>query len=120
MTFKFYLDHTEPIFADLKILNLHKLSDYYTCQFMFRYFNFQNLPEIFTYYFLTNKDIHNYNARNASMLHKNCNRTNYKKRTLANKGIDLWNNLPPHLKQIRSFSIFKTTMKKCFLHLTKP
>ena len=120
MTFKFYLDHTEPIFADLKILNLHKLSDYYTCQFMFRYFNFQNLPEIFTDYFLTNKDIHNYKTRNASMLHKNCNRTNYKKRTLANKGIDLWNNLPPHLKQIRSFSIFKTTMKKYFLHLTKP
>ena len=57
MTFKFYLDHTEPIFADLKILNLHNLSDYYTCQFMFRYFNFQNLPEIFTDYFLTNKDI---------------------------------------------------------------
>ena len=26
MTFKFCLDHTEPIFADLKILNLHKLS----------------------------------------------------------------------------------------------
>ena len=55
MTFKFYLDHTEPIFADSKILNLYKLSDYYTCQFIFRYFNFQNLPEIFTDYFRRTK-----------------------------------------------------------------
>ena len=47
---------------------------------MFRYFNLQNLPEIFTNYFLTNKDVHNYNTRNALVLHKNCNRTNYKKR----------------------------------------
>ena len=116
MTFKSYLEHTEPIFTELKILNLYKLNDYLTCQFMFRYFNLQNLPEIFTNYFLTNKDVHNYNTRNALMLHKNCNRTNYKKRTLAIKGIDLWNNLPVHQKQIRSYSIFKTTIKKYFLH----
>ena len=86
---------------------------------MFRYFNLQNLPDIFTDYFLMKKDIHNYSTRNASMLHKNCNRTNYKKGTLASKGIDLWNNLPQHLRQIRSYSVFKTTMKKYFLHLSK-
>ncbi len=37
---------------------------------MFRYFNLENLPEIFINYFLTNKDVHNYNTRNALMLHK--------------------------------------------------
>ena len=70
MTFKSYLDHTEPIFTDFKILNLHKLSDYYTCQLMFEYFNFQNLPEIFTDYFLTSKDMHNYNTRNINVTQK--------------------------------------------------
>ncbi len=44
--------------------------------------------------FCVNKDIHNYNTRNASLLHKKCNRTNYIKHTLANKGIDVWNNIP--------------------------
>ena len=77
---------------------------------MFRYFNFQNLPEIFTDYFLTNKNIHKYNTRN-------CNRTNYEKRTLAYKRIDFWNNLPLHQKKIRSYSLFKTATKKHFLHL---
>ena len=83
MAFKSYHDHTQPIFSDLKILNLHKLNDYLTCQFMFRYFSFQKLPQIFTDYFLANKNTHNYHTRN-------CNRTNYRKRTLAYKGIDLW------------------------------
>ena len=68
MTFQSYFDHTEPIFNDLKILNLYKLNDFLTSLFMFRYFHLQNLPEIFNKYFLTNKEIHNYNTRNASLL----------------------------------------------------
>ena len=115
MTFKSYSDHTEPIFTDLKILNLFKLNEYLISSFMFQYFHMHNLPEIFTEYFVTNKDIHNYNTRNASLLHKKCNRTNYIKHTLANKGI-MWNNIPLQYKEIRSFSIFKTTMKKYFLN----
>ena len=115
MTFKSYFDHTEPIFNDLKILNLYKLNDFLTSLFMFRYFHLQNLPEIFDKYFLTNKEIHNYNTRNASLLHKSCTRTNYKKHTLGNNGIDVWNNLPTQYKQIRSLPIFKSTMKIYFL-----
>ena len=37
MTFKSYLEHTEPIFCDLKILNIYKINDYLTSLFMFRY-----------------------------------------------------------------------------------
>jgi hypothetical protein len=86
---------------------------------MLRYFHLQNLPEIFNKYFLSNKDIHNYNTRNASLLHKKCNKTNYEKHTLANKGIDVWNNLSSQYKEIRSFPIFKSTIKKYFLHPDK-
>ena len=116
MTFKSYSEHTEPIFNDLKILNLQKLNEYLTSSFMFQYFHLHNLPEIFTDYFVTNKDIHNYNRRNAALLHKKFNRTNYTKHTLANKGTDVWNNLPSQYKEIRYFPIFKATMKKYFLH----
>ncbi len=57
MAFKSYSDHTEPIFTDLKILNLFKVNDYLISSFMLRYFHMHNLPEIFTEYFVTNKDI---------------------------------------------------------------
>ena len=115
MTFKSYSEHTEPIFNDLKILNLSKINEYLISSFMFRYFHLHNLPEIFTDYFLSNKDIHNYNTRNAALLHKKFNRTNYNKHTLANKGTDVWNNLPLQYKEIRSFPIFKATLKKYLL-----
>ena len=54
--------------------------------------------------------------KHTSLLHKKCNRTNYIKHTLANKGIDVWNNIPLQYKEIRSFSTFKMTMKKYFLN----
>ena len=38
---------------------------------------------------MTNHDTHNYNTRNASLLHKKCSTANYHKHTLANKGIDV-------------------------------
>jgi hypothetical protein len=94
MTFKSYFDHSELIFNDLQILNLYKINYYLTSIFMFRYFHLQNLPKLFINYFLTNKQIHiNHNTRHSSLLHKRSNRTNYTKHTLANKGIDVWNNL---------------------------
>ena len=117
MTFKSYFEHTEPIFQELQILNIYKVNDYLTSLFMFRYFHLQNLPEIFTNYFLTNKEIHNYNTRNSSSLHKKCYRTNYTKHTLANKVTDVWNNLPTQYKKIQFYGTFKKTIKKYFMHL---
>ena len=117
MTFKGYFDHTEPIFNELQILNIYKINDYLTNLFMVSYFHLKNMPEVFANYFLANKEIHNYNTRTSSLLHKNCNRTNYAKHTLANKNIDVWNNLPTQYKDIKSYGTFKKIMKKYFLHL---
>ena len=89
MTFKNYSNHTEPIFLELQILNIYKINDYLTSIFMFRYFHLQNLPETFTNYFSTNKELHNYNTRNSSLLHKKCSRTNYTKHSRTNKGIGI-------------------------------
>jgi hypothetical protein len=113
MTFKSHFDHSEPIFNELQILNLHKINvnDYLTSLFMFRYLHLQNLPELFTSYFFTNKEIHNHNTRNSSLLHKKSSRTNYAKHTLANKGIEVWNNLSEQYKKQRSYDSFKKLSK---------
>ena len=54
MAFKSYFDLSEPIFKDLNILNIFKINDYLTALFMFRYHHFNNLPEFFKDYFVTN------------------------------------------------------------------
>ena len=91
MTFKSYLEHSEPIFKDLNILDIFKINDYLTALFMFRYYHLNNLPDFFKNYFVTNNQIHEHNTRNASKLHKCYKRTNYVKHTLSNKGVDVWN-----------------------------
>ena len=70
---------------------------------MVRYFYLQNFPEIFENYFVSNKEIHNYNTRSSLLLHKISNKTNYRAHTLANKGILVWNNLPNQYKSYYSF-----------------
>ena len=58
MTFKSYLEHTEPMFKELGILNIFRINDNLTAIFMFRYHHLQNLPEVFENYFVTNNQIH--------------------------------------------------------------
>ena len=115
MTFKYHFDNFEPLFHKLPILNLYKVNDYLRL-FMFQYFHLQNLPEIFNNYFSTNKKIHNHKTRSCSLLHKKFSRTNYVKHTLANKGIEVWNNLSDQYKKSRSYNTFKKIIKNYFLH----
>ena len=64
---------------------------------MFRYTHLRNLLELFTNDFIANKEIHviiQEKSRNSSLIHKKCYRTNYSKHSLANKRIDVWNDLP--------------------------
>ena len=106
-TFKSYLEHSEPIFKDLNILDIFKINDY----LMFRYYHLNNLRDFFKNYFVTNNQIHEHNTRNASKLHKCYKRTNYVKHTLSNKGVDVWNSLETKLNEVNSYNTFKKKIK---------
>ncbi len=89
ITFKPCTEHSEPVFKDLRILNIEQINHYLTSALMFRYHHLENLPEIFNNYFITNKDIHEYNSRGASQLHKTFMRTNYAKHTRQHRGVNV-------------------------------
>jgi hypothetical protein len=118
MTFNSYLAHSEPIFKVLKILDIYKINDYLISLFMFRYNHMKNLPKAFTNYFVNNSQIHQYNTRNNTQLHKSYKRTNYVNHTLSYKGVDIWNELDSNLKNITSYIIFKNAIKEHFLEVT--
>jgi hypothetical protein len=70
MCFKSYTDYSEPLFFNLKILNIYKINDHLCSLFTYRCMNYdQNLPNLYNYYFIQNKELHNYNTRNSSKLH---------------------------------------------------
>ena len=50
-------------------------------------------------------------AHTQSKLHKSYKKTNYVKHTLSNKGVDIWNELIPNLKVIKSYTTFKKRIK---------
>jgi hypothetical protein len=83
--FKSYSDHSEPLFLDLKILNVYRINDYICSIFMYRFFYYQNnLPDFYCDYFKQNSELHNYNnTHNSTKLHVNFQRTNYRKYILC-------------------------------------
>ena len=114
MTFQSNFSHTENIFIDLQILNLSKLNNYLTSLFMFRYHHLNNLPKFFTNCFISNNQIHQYNTRNSTKLHKSYQRTNYVKHSLSVKGVDVWNNLDSNLTIITSRPFLRKNPKYTF------
>jgi hypothetical protein len=107
------MEHTEPIFKELNILDIFKINDYLTAMFIFRYHHLKNLPEEFDNFFVSSNQIHqhNINTRNASKLYKQYKRTKYAKHTLSNKGADVWNLLESNIKDINSCTAFKKQVK---------
>ena len=98
---------------DIQIYILRVTSQVFLCSDISIYKIYQNYPG--TNYFFTNNDIRNSNTRNSSLLHKKCSRTNYAKHTLANKGIEVWNNLSEQYKKPRSYDSFENNYQKLLL-----
>jgi hypothetical protein len=109
------MEHTEPIFKELNILDIFKINDYLTAMFMFQYHHLKNLPEEFDNFFVSSNQIHQHNTRNASKLYKQYKRTNYAKHTLSNKGADVWNLLESNIKDINSCTAFNKQVKQHYL-----
>ena len=72
-----------------------------------KYLTSRNYIKFIHLHILTEILTDNFVSRNAALLHKKFNRTNYNKQTLADKESDVWNNLPSLDKEMRYFPIFK-------------
>lgn len=67
------------------------------------------LPSLFNNFFQYATDVHNYNTRYAAKqnLYKSRVRTNTGKQMISNMAIDLWHDIPSHLKDLNTFSFSK-------------
>ena len=105
-----YLDPTEHIFNNLKLLKFKQIYDLNCAKFMYQCYNNKNY-----YYFkdklITNGDIHNYETRNRDLLRKPFGRLQQFKNSFINNGIDLWNILPDNTKEAPTRDIFKNRIK---------
>ena len=98
-----YLDHTECLFKDHKMLAVPKIYDYNCVKFIFQ--------------LLTNSDFHSHETRNKNLLRKPFVRLSRFKNSFLTKGMDIWNNLPDKIKTVKYFNSFKIAAK---IHMFKP
>ena len=106
-----FLDHTDPIFVDLKILRLRQINLFVLGRFMYRA-HFCDLPSIFDSLFIRNSNIYNYNTRQRRGFHVPKVTTNLMKMTVRYKGVILWNHILRHVDHNCSFDTFKRNLKR--------
>ena len=62
--------------------------------------------------FVTNRQVHSYNTRNANTYRPYFFRTNIKQLTILHLGPKPWNSLPHNLTELTSYSSFKISLEK--------
>ena len=106
------LAHTKPLFATLKILDIHSLYSYNIGLMMYKYHH-GNLPKIFNRFFVKNSEIHNHSTRQANLLHIQPFRTELGKRSFRTKAAKLWNDIYSNICTVNvAISTFKFYLKK--------
>lgn len=93
MTFKDYNHSSKPLFYELNLLNVYQLN-YFVIGNLMNQYSKKQLPAALMLLFKTNEEIHNYNTRSIKKLHKTASKTNIRKFTICNKGVDIYNSLP--------------------------
>ena len=114
-----YLDHTNALFNDLKILKLEDIYKVsctkfiYQCYNNFHYANFKDQLQ-------PNSNYHSYETRSRSLIRKPLQRLHQFKNSYLNKGIEIWNSLPPVIKSSKTFGLLKFKYKAHLLSIYNP
>ena len=106
-----YRAHTEPLFYANKLLNVCDINSYTIGIFMYQFVN-GNLPDIFNGFFVRNRNVHQYNVRNADELYVPYARLDVRKFSLKISGAKLWNILPTYIKESSSLDMLIQNLRK--------
>ena len=105
-----YLDHTEPLYKKLNIMNVSQLYVYQVAIFMYKHHSHM-LPVVFINWFKANVPTHNYSTRNATKLYPTLTRTTRVKSHILSQGPIIWNSIPKEIQSVLSIYRFKQLTK---------
>lgn len=101
--------HTRSDLYNAEILPLSKLI---TLQLLILIFKFKNSLIKHNFTPITRSHIHRYNTRRRSHFDIPYSRTNTGQGTIMSRGLQLFNNLPPHIKNLTRISLFKKSVTR--------
>ena len=109
-----YLDHTDPLFLECKLLKVNSVYEYAIAIFMYKIKN-DISPKCMKEYFSINSDIHSYNTRQASLYHVPNYRNDKCQVSIKYQGPTIWNNIPEDIRNSSSLNSFKIHVKRYLL-----
>ena len=115
-----YLDHTGPLFNNLKLLQVHEIYNYncakllYECDKNINVIN-KGLKN-FKVKLNTNGSFHGHDTRNKDLLRKPKGRLKLFDNTVIERGIEVWNPLHESIKKATTILSFKTHLKAYILN----
>lgn len=113
-----YREHTDPLFAELKVLKFNDLYNLNLGKFMFKYKSGQ-LPSKFNDLFISCSSVHTHGTRSASRgdFYTIYNRTSLSKNSLISRCVFFWNNLNLNIKQSLTLKSFSKNLKYYLLSM---
>jgi hypothetical protein len=105
-----YRSHTGPLFSKYNVLNVNDTFKLNIGIFMYKHHTDQ-LPNIFSTYFIKHSQNHNYPTRNAQDYCINNNKKTFTDRAIRNCGPMFWNSLNKNTKQCVTTKQFKNSLK---------
>ena len=102
--------HTDPLYKDLKILNIDQIRDYSIALFMYK-LSHHMLPSMFENMFIYTSDVHDYYTRQADLLYIQYAPTKRSQRTIKYYGTKLWNIISVVVQPDCAISTFKQKLK---------
>ena len=114
VTNSYYRSHTGPLFSKHNVLNVNDTFKLHLGIFMYKHHTNQ-LPNVFSPYFIKHSQKHNYPTRNAQDYCINNNKKMFTDRAIRNCGPMFWNSLDNNVKQCGTTKQFKNMLKTIFI-----
>ena len=109
-----YLDHTEPLFSEHKVLTVKEIYKYSCSKFIYQCYNNRNYLH-FKDKLKRNNEYHNYKTRDSNLLRQPFIRLHKFRNSFLPMGIRMWNKIPERIKSSRSYDTFKIKSKRLIL-----
>ena len=109
-----YLDHTDPLFSETKLLKVTQIFKLNCAQFIYKCYNTNLFPDFRSKLVLQN-EIHNYNTRGNTLIRSPYERLVLCRNSFFYTGISIWNNIPPEIKDAKHIHYFRRKMSQLLL-----
>ena len=101
-----FLEHTDPLFSETKLLKIEQIYKVNCAQFIYKCYN-TNIFNEFKSKLITQREIHNYNTRGNSQLRLPFTKLKKYQQSFFYVGIKMWNEIPSSIKLANSLVFFK-------------